>query len=284
MTAATNLPEELAPAEPTLELVPSAAPQVVGFDVRRPWPLGVPSTAMVLQAIGAQAEVDPALQAAHLRVLSLLPEYLYDAARTSLAGAADPVALATASAWRALVAADQLETALGVDQLGLQELISEAVDAREKLIAAGYFALDGGAGAEELLATLGEAVERLVEKAAFHAKQGTRSNTRLISVCDVPTEVTPEVKRGRVLRWVFVATALVTVAFHLSQFLMGDSGEPWVVVGDVDRGHAFLAPGRPGADETSLQTKIGELGAKGLKITKSQSGEWAVERIGKGTP
>lgn len=285
MTAAAHLPEEPASSEPTLELAPTPAPMVIGFDVRRPWPLGVPSAVEVLQAIGARAEVDSALQAAHLRVLSLLPEYLYDAARTSLAGAADPVALATASAWRTLVAADQLDAALGVDQPALQALINEAVDAREKLLAAGYFALDGGAGAEELLAALGEAVERLVEKAGFRAKaRGTPSDTRLISVSDVPPEAAPEVRRGRMLRWVFVATALITAAFHLSQFVLGDSGEPWVVVGDVDRGHAFLARGRPAADEASLEATVSGLGAKGLRATKSPSGEWIVERAGKATP
>jgi hypothetical protein len=284
MSAATTLPEERA-TEPTLELVPPVAPKVIGFDVRRPWPLGVPAAADVLQAIGAQAEVDGALQSAHLHVLSLLPEYLYDAARTSLAGSADPVAMATASAWRTLIAADHLDAALGVDQPALQELINEAVDAREKLIAAGYFALDGGAGAEELLTALGEAVERLVEKAGFRAKApGTPSDTRLLSVEAVPSAVEPEVKRGRALRWAFIATAVVTTAFHLAQFATADAAEPWVVVGDVDRGHAFLAPGVAGADEASLQARINGLGAQGLQATRSASGEWVVQRIGKGTP
>ena len=285
MSAATNLPEEPAPDGPTLELLALPPPLVIGFDVGRPWPLGIPAAAQVLQAIGAQAEVDPALQAAHLRVLSLLPEYLYDAARTSLAGATDPVALATASAWRALVAADRLDAALGVDQPALQELINEAVDAREKLLAAGYFALDGGAGAEELMTALGEAVERLVEQAGFRAKaRGTPSTTRLLSVSDVPAAAEPEVRRGRAVRWAFVATVLVTVAFHLTRFVLSDSGEPWVVVGDVDRGNAFLAPGRPGADEASLRALISDLGSKGLRATKSPSGEWVVARIERGNP
>lgn len=287
MTAAENLPEEQPAAEPTLELVPAPATKVVHFDVRRPWPLGLPIAAEVLEAIGAQAEVEPSLQPAHLRVLSLLPEYLYDAARTNLAGAADPLALATASAWRALVAADRLQAAIGIDQPALQELINEAVDAREKLLAAGYFALDGGAGAEELMAALGEAVECLVEKAGFKARpraEGTRSETRLLSVDSVAAAPEPAVRRGRALRGALAVTVLITTAFHVESLASADPVEPWVVVGDVDRGHAFLAPGGPGADEASLQVLISELSAKGLRATKATSGEWTVQRIGKVNP
>ena len=267
-----NAPQlEPAPEEPTLALVKT----VVAMDGRRPWPLGVPPSGKVLEAIGAHAEVEEALQAAHLRVLSLLPEHLYDAARTSLAGTDDPVALATASAWRTLVAADFADAAIGVDQPGLQMLIDEAVDAREKLLAAGYFALDGGASAEELMSALGNAIDHLVEKAQFRAKGkpgSARPATRVIE----PEQVARP-GHGLALRWACAVTVIATLAFHLFTFFSADRGS-WVVVGDVDRGHAFIAPAGPEADESSLQLLVSQLEAKGLQVTKTASGEWELHR------
>ena len=265
---------EPAPEGPSLELVK----KFISLDVRRPWPLGLPSTDEVLQAIGGHAEVEEALQAAHLRVLSLLPEHLHDAARTSLAGSTEPVALATASAWRALVATEFAEAAIGLDQQALQSLIAEAVDAREKLLAAGYFALDGGASAEELMAALGEAVEKLVEKAEFRAKpravsEGAR--TKLLAVGDV--EPGPGRRRGRALRWACGMTVVATCAIHLvSAFAPAPAA--WVVVGDVDQGQAFVAPAGPEGDEASLQSFLSELEAKGVHATRSAAGEWVLQR------
>ncbi|MDP1829007.1 MAG: hypothetical protein Q8L48_37440 [Archangium sp.] len=268
-------PEEPKP-EPELELVPP--PKQVAFDERRPWPLGLPAAHEVLQAITALAEVDEPLQAAHLRVLSMLPEHLYDAARTSLAGAEDPVAAATASAWRVLVAVERSNLALGVDHASLQALIDEGVEARETLLAAGYFALDGGASADELMAALGEAIEQLARLAAFKAKprpERTGTDTRLLSF---GAAADPEAVRGRPLRWVFAATMLFTAAFHLVGIVGQQAPAPWVVVGDVDRGRAFVAPGSAAADDASLKTFLSQLEAQGLSATKAATGEWVLQR------
>lgn len=281
MSTAERIPpaDEPSPEGPKLALVPSPS-QVVEFDGRRPWPLGLPSAHEVLESIGAQAEVEPSLQAAHLRVLSLLPEHLYDAARTSLAGVSDPVALATASAWRAMVASDQLDAAIGVDQPALQELINEAVDAREKLLAAGYFALDGGESAVELMVALGEAIDRLVARAKFKAPPtpvGVPSANKLVSV-----ELligTAELRR-KLLRWALVATFIFTSLFHLSRLVGQEPAPgPWVVVGDVERGHAFIAPTGPTADDASLQQFLIQIEDHGLCARQSASGEWVVEKI-----
>ena len=267
---ATQLEPE--PGGLKLELVK----KMVCLDTRRPWPLGLPTTDEVLQAIGGQAEVEEALQAAHLRVLSLLPEHLHDAARTSLAGSTEPVAVATASAWRALVATEFADAAIGLDQPALQSLIDEAVDAREKLLAAGYFALDGGASAEELMAALGEAVEKLVEKAEFRAKPKSVSvgaGAKLLSLASVA----PEVRRGRALRWACGLTVIATCALHLVA-AFAPAPAAWVVVGDVDGGQAFVAPSGPEGDEASLQSFLAELEAKGVHATRSASGEWLLQR------
>lgn len=277
MNAADLIPlaPEARKAKAELELVPSLK-QVV-FDVRRPWPLGLPLASEVLQAIAANAEVDEPLQAAHLRVLSMLPEHLYDAARTSLAGAADPVALATAGAWRVLVAVERANVALGVDQGALRALIDEGVEARETLLAAGYFALDGGASAEDLLAALGEAIEELTELAAFKMtpkRERTETETRLLSVASGD----PEAMRGKPLRWVFAATVLFTAAFHLVTLLGEAAPAPWMVVGDVDRGRAFVAPGSAAADDASLKDFLAQLEAQGLSAKKSATGEWVLQR------
>lgn len=266
MTAAALLPPP--PEEPVL----APEPKLVSCDERRPWPAGLPAVPDVLEAIGAQAQVAGPLRPVHQRVRALFPEYLVDAVKTSLAGSEDPVGVATAQAWRALVASDQLDAALGVDQPALRTLIEEAVDAREKVLAAGYFALDGGAGAEPLTTALAEAIERLVQKAAFKAKPVVAHSKK-----STAARATPSVHR--VLRWAFGAVLTATAAFHLSALLADDHpSEPWALVGDVDRGRAFLAPAGPGADEASLQKMIADLKAKGLSAEKSPAGEWIVKR------
>jgi hypothetical protein len=279
MSTAELIPpaDEPSPEGAKLALVPR--PQVVEFDERRPWPLGLPTAREVLESIGAQAEVEPSLQAAHLRVLSLLPEHLYDAARTSLAGVAEPVALATASAWRAMVASDQMDAAIGVDQPALQALINEAVDAREKLLAAGYFALDGGESAVELMVALGEAIDRLVARAEFKAAPGP---VAVPSATKLPSEASlgAEEQRRRLLRWAMVVTFIITSVFHLSRLLGREpTPAPWAVVGDVERGRAFVAPTGPDSDDASLQQFLAQLEDKGLCARQSASGEWVVEKI-----
>ena len=249
----------------------------VGFDERRPWPLGLPTLDRVLDAIGGQAEVDEPVQSAHLHVLSLLPENLYEAARTSLAGTNDPLALATASAWRALLAAERIGKAIAVDQPALQSLIDEAVDAREKILAAGYFALDGGAGAEELLSALGSAIEQLVEQAEFRARAkpvSSEPHTRVVSI-DVATAVRVG---GKALRWAAALTMIITLMVHLSGVITDGTPTAWVVVGDVDHGYAFVASGGAEGDEASLKAFISQLESKGISATQSPAGEWVLSR------
>ena len=248
----------------------------VGLDERRPWPLGLPTRGEVLEAIGGQVEVEELMQPAHLRVLSLLPENLYEAARTSLAGTDDPLALATASAWRTLLAAERIKNAIAVDQPALQALIDEAVDAREKILAAGYFALDAGVGAEELLAALGSAIEQLVEQAEFRARAKPVNSAPLTR--DVAIGKASDVVRGKSLRWAFALTMIVTLMVHLSGMLTDGTPTAWVVVGDVDRGHAYVASGGAEADEASLKEFILQLETKGIYAKQSPAGEWVLTR------
>ncbi len=250
----------------------------VGFDERRPWPLGLPTQGRVLEAIGGQSEVDELMKSAHLRVLSMLPENLHEAARTSLAGTDNPLALATASAWRALLAADRISHAIAVDQPALHTLIHEAVDAREKILAAGYFALDGGAGAEELLSALGSAIEQLVEQAEFRARVRPVNSQPQTRVSIDEADKAPQVVWGKALRWTFTTTMLITLLVQLSGVLTDGTPTAWVVVGDVDHGHAYVASGGAEADEASLREFISQLETRGIYANQSPAGEWVLSR------
>ncbi len=250
----------------------------VAFDERRPWPLGLPTRGQVLEAIGGQAEVDEHVQPSHLHVLSLLPENLYEAARTNLAGTDDPLALATASAWRALLAVERMGNAIAVDQPALQALIAEAVDAREKILAAGYFALDGGAGAEELLSALGAAIEQLAEQAAFRTpakRVNAEPHAPVVSIDAAGNQ--PRV-RGKALRWGVAMTMITTLLVHLSGVITDGTATEWVVVGDVDRGHAFVASGGAEGDAASLKAFLSQLESKGIHAAQSPTGEWVLSR------
>jgi hypothetical protein len=286
MTAAELIAPPQAAPLPRLELALCewelvVPPEVLHFDARRPWPLGLPAASAVLDALGGLAEVDEGLEATHLRVLSLLPMDLHEAVRASLAGNPAPLALATASTWRALVATDRLDAALGIDQPALLALIDEAVDAREKLLALAWFTLDGGADCEALLTLLGESIDLLLNRAGFRARaRRARSGGKLLFTA--PTA--PSTGPGRV-RLAFLATMLMTAAFHGATFAgAARTNSAWVVVGDVDRGHAFLAPASAGADEASLQTLISQLEAQGVSATKSGSGEWVLHRSRQAAP
>lgn len=192
------------------------APRPIGFDGRRPWPLGLPTASEVLEALAARAEVDRPLQAPHRRVVSLLPEQLRDAVRSGQAGGeANPLALATASAWRTLVANTQLDAAMGVNHAALSALIDEAVDAREKLLAAGYFALDGGAGADRLVAALDGAIERLLTTARHHAPGKRPAPLR------APLAAPTGPRRHRALRRVLWASLLLLSLIGLADLLLG---------------------------------------------------------------
>ena len=250
------------------------------IDERRPWPLGLPAEREALEAIADREHLALELKKPHLEVLRLLPEQLLDAARAALAGTEAPLAAVAASTWRAMVAAAGAELALGVDQPALRALIDEAAAAREKLVALGYFSLDGGAHAEPLLHALGEAIELLVRRARFQAKPKVRGTKTSASGKLVPVRST-----SRALKVVFAAVMLTGAAFHFSGFLENERARAaWVVVGDVDRGRAFLAPAGDSPSEASLQRLIVELKTQGIGATKSSSGEWVLQRSGKGSP
>lgn len=268
------LPPVLGPSPYELEVDPLAV------DGRRPWPLGVPAGREVLEAIVDRGHVATALMPAHLEVLRLLPEPLMDSVATCLAGTEDPMGSATIDVWRAMVAAAGAEGALGVDQPALRALIDEAAAAREKVQALGYFSLDGGASAEPLLHALGEAIELLVKRARFVAKPRVRGTRTSASGRLVPVRTT-----SRAIKAVAAGVMLVAAVFHSSGALeQYRARTSWVVVGDVDRGRAFLAPGGTEPDEASLRALIERLEQQGIGATKSAAGEWVLHRIGKGTP
>lgn len=251
----------------------------LAVDGRRPWPLGIPSGREVLEAIAGREEVARALKPAHGEISRLLPEQLRDSVGTALAGTEEPVAAAVVSCWRAMVAARIAEDAYGVDQPALRELITEASAARERLQALGYFSLDGGASAAPLLHALGESIGQLVNRARFVAKpriRGTRTSATNLAV--VPAT-------NRALKAVFAVVMVVVAAFHLNGALEERRArQAWVVVGDVDRGRAFLAPGGTEPDEANLQALIKQLEEQGIGATQSTSGEWVLHRIARGTP
>lgn len=247
-------------------------------DTRRPWPLGIPAEREALEAIVDRELIALELKKSHLEVLRLLPEQLFDAARSSLSGTEDPLAAVAASTWRALVAAEGAQLALGVDQPGLRALIAEAAAAREKVQALGYFSIDGGASAAPLLHALGEAIEVLVKRAEFRAKPkvlGTGSKPKLV----------PVRTKSRPLMAVFALVMVIGAASHLRGFVEQQrSRSAWVMVGDVDRGRAFLAPEGDAPSEESLQQRIDELKLQGIGATKSASGEWVLHRTERATP
>ena len=249
-------------------------------DERRPWPLGVPAEREVLEAIVGREHLGLELKKRHLEVLRLMPEQLLDAARAALGGTEEPLAAVAASAWRTMVAASGAELALGVDQPALRALIDEAAAAREKLVALGYFSLDGGTQAEPLLHTLGEAIELLVKRAQFQAKPKVRGAKTSASGNLMPVRST-----SRALKGIFAVVVVAVAAFHLSGFLENQRARTaWVVVGEVDRGRAFLAPAGDSPSEASLQRLIVELKTQGIGATKAPSGEWVLERSRKETP
>ncbi len=268
---------------PFLQEPPSPRP-LVRFDAGRPWPLGLPDHRQVLEVIGGQAALDEGIRELHLRIAATLPESIYDAVRASLGDVDHPVARATVSAWRAIVAADRVEAALGIDVAAVVALVSEAAEGREVLVASSCFALDGGRGLEELLALLGRAIEVLASRAAFKARARRRGAAALAGVMAVGTFVAHDAKERRLLPKAFAVTMAVTLLFYGYQALTVAPSAEWVVVGDVDRGHAFLAPAKGGADQASLERMRASLEAQGYTTTKAASGEWVVRRRPKRTP
>lgn len=250
-------------------------PPVVVLESRRPWPLGVPSTALAVEALSGDAVVHAALMPAHEQVMGLLPAHLLDAVRNVALGHEDALGTATAQAWRALVADAALDAAFGVDAGALQAFIAQTVDAREKIVAASLFALDGEAGSAPLTGALARAIERFAERARFKAPPPRPARPKAAL----------EVKDGlgrhaRLLRLVFVLSMLLLLSRHLSGLILGAPVDPgWTLVGDPDRGHAFLAPTRADADAAELQIAIAELARQGFKAVRTPAGEWIVFRV-----
>lgn len=277
----------VSPFELTLEL---------RIDEKRAWPGGLPAEAEVLMAIGAQLVVDDALEQAHQRVLKLLPERYYQAVCRGLVGlsGAQPVASATATAWRVILGADRSKGAVGsgVDQPALLALIDEATAARETLLASNVFALDVGASAEALLTALTGAIEVLVHAARFkeQPKVGLAAESSKVAVSPATrsqaVEKKPEKKAekskptdlaGRLKR--ALAVGLMLVALYVVSGLIPGfrKNGPWVVVGDPDHGKGYLVPGYPGADEALRSVMIKKLEADGVTVTYDD-GEWVLER------
>ena len=185
------------------------------YDSRRPWPLGLPSREDAVLAIIGQREVTPQLEGAHLRTLTLFPEYLFDEARTALGDALSPAGRACGSAWRVLLAAERIEGAMGVDVPALLALVDEAVEARDVLKGVTAFALDGGLSGEELLTALDACIGRFVVLA--RSQQGTARRTvlgpmsRLLSIESVDTRFVFR----RLLPTVAMVSVVAAALFHL---------------------------------------------------------------------
>lgn len=259
--------------DPVVELPPPTG--MVRVDHRRPLPLNLPTHREVLEAIAGDVNLHADLLPLHQRIVALYPPHLLDAVRTQLAGSEDPLAMAASNAWRVLVTAGLLEEALGVDQPALQVLVDEGADAREKVLAAVLFSLEGSERSEPLAEALAVAIEQLAERVRF---KGTARATRRPGSQRVHRQ--PRAMREWFLRGVFVATFVLTGALHLVEFMVAAADAPaWVVVGDVGRGHAVLAPSRIDADEASLLAARETLRAQGLQTTLSPSGEWVVTRL-----
>ena len=271
----------------------------LGIDEKRSWPAGLPAEADVLMAIGAQLMVDDALEEPHQRVLKLLPERLYQAVCRGLVGLTDaqPVASATASAWRVIVGADRSRGAVGsgVDQPALLALIDEATAARETLVASNVFALDVGASAEGLLTALTQAIEVLVHAARFKEqpkvvpaaqplKPAAAPVARMLAIETVEKKPEKNSKKqaptgpaGR-LKLALAAGLMLVALYVFSGLIPGfRKNGPWVVVGDPDHGKGYLVPGYPGADEAQRSVMIKKLEADGVTVTY-EDGEWVLER------
>lgn len=256
------------------------AVEPLAIDVRRPWPIGIPSGREVLEAIAELKGVASALKPAHRRLLTLLPAHLHDAVANALAGAEDPVASLVISCWRAMVAASIADDAYGVDQVALRALISEAATAREKVQALAYFSLDAGVSTKPLLEALGAAIEQLVKGDRFGAKPRPRG-TKTSASGTLP--VVPATSRA--LKAVCVVVMVVGAIFQLSTAVEERRvRQAWVVVGDVDTGRAFLAPSGADPQEANRRELITQLGKRGIGASRSGSGEWVLHRFANGTP
>lgn len=268
----------------------------LAIDEKRSWPASLPAEAEVLMAIGAQLVVDDGLAQPHQRVLELLPDRLYQAVCRGLVGLSDeqPVASATARAWRAIVGADRSKGTVGsgIDQPALLELIDEATAARETLLASNMFALDVGASAEPLLGALTEAIESLVHAARFKEQPKAASaveparpaggpSTRMLAIEAVGKKADKSkapTNLGQRLKQVFAVGLFLVALYFVTGLIPGfRKNAPWVVVGDPDYGKGYLVPGYPGADEALRSEMIKKLEADGVRVT-FDDGEWVVQR------
>jgi hypothetical protein len=257
----------------------------VEFDARRPWPLGLPSKTHALGAIISHCHLAPELEGSHLHALTSFPEWVFDEARTGLVNSGTELAWASASAWRAVVALDTIDAAISVDLPALLALIDEVVAARERLVGYSTFALDGGIGSADLLSTLDECIGRFVVLARFQERQRPppppptiEETTRILSVVTVlPEDPKAKVKR-RLLPVLSAAVVLLTLGFHVSQFVSEPDHDGWVVNGSLDSGHATLVPEGPRSSEAALQVKIAELRKKGISVQWSTNGEWTLSK------
>lgn len=250
--------------------------EVLAFDGRRPWPLGLPSLPQALTAIVAEVEIEESLEESHLRVLTLFPEWMFDEARSALGGGASEVAWAAASAWRAVVARDRADHPVGIDLPALLALTDETVQAREKLVGASAFALDGGTASEELLSTLDECIGRFVVLARHHERTRVKPVSEATKVLSVSSE--PEGTRRKLIPMAFAASMFFAVLFHLARLLVAPNTNVWMVNGSLESGHATLVPGGPEASAAALEAKISELRAQHIVATQGPDGQWYLEK------
>lgn len=261
------------------ELRAPAAPEdeaLVSFDVRRPWPRGVPSSDEALAVLAEARHLDDELIPVHCTVAAKLPEEIRGAARAHLRGLEAPLAEAAAAAWRALVAVELAARALGLDQGALLDLIGVTVTARERLRALRVFSFGSGLEFDALDAELGRALDRLVEEARFRAEPTAQRRT--------PTTTEKPTFRSTSAGPYFRVALLLTLLFASVVQLAGRAGESrreaWVLVGSLESGHAFLAPTTARPDEEALRRHLREFEARGYVATRTPSGEWSLRPTG----
>jgi hypothetical protein len=97
----------------------------------------------------------------------------------------------------------------------------------------------------------------------------------------VPTRITKmeSAPKRNVLRAVFISTVLLGAAFHLVRLAVEPPrAAPWVVVGELDSGRAYLAPSGPDVGAAGLAGTIRDLENSGVSVTHAANGEWLLAR------
>ena len=234
----------------------------------------------VLRVLAGTCGVGASLESSNLRAVMLMPEFLLDETRAS---GTSGLALACASAWRAVVAADRLDGALAHQTESLVGLIEEVTRARDVLRGLSAFALDANDGPAALAELLDEALERFVALTRAQALTQVRARPGTVVVERVPRILSMEaVEPGDSLRQLLPGLAMICVfcslLFHLTQGVAAPVSDDWIIDGDLESGHARLVPGGPQASERHLKRHFEALEKRGFQLKRTTSADWLIAR------